>query len=84
MPERLLIMGGDRADSEGKTEIGSVNVLSQLLSLLLAEKAGIGITEKTQDLEALEKFTAELTKKMAETKDANAVESAEPTPPTKR
>src|SRR5439155_10585812 len=64
VPERLFIMGGGK-DGEAKPEFASVSTLGQLLSLLLAEKAGIGVTEKTQDLEALEKFTAELTKKMA-------------------
>jgi uncharacterized membrane protein YqiK len=83
VPERLLIMGGGGGDGQGKTELGSVNVLSQLLTLLLAEKAGMGITEKTQDLEALEKFTAELTRKMAESKDdiTAAPEPAKPAPP---
>jgi len=46
------------------------------LTLLLAEKAGIGVTEKTQDLEELEKFTAQLTKKMAEDKDKALAEGA--------
>ncbi len=67
VPQRLFIAGGAR-DGEGKVELGSVNVLSQLLGLLLAEKAGMGMTEKTQDLEALEQFTAQLTRKMAEEK----------------
>ena len=37
-------------------------MLSQLLGLLLAEKAGIGVTEKMPGLETLEKFTDEMTK----------------------
>ena len=68
VPERLLLMGGAK-DGEGKTDFTSVSSLGQLLTLLLAEKAGIGITEKSQDLEELEKFTAQLTKKMSEEKD---------------
>ena len=65
VPERLLLMGGAK-DGDAKTDFTSVSTLGQLLTLLLAEKAGIGITEKSQDLEELEKFTAQLTKKMAE------------------
>ena len=62
VPERLLIMGGGK-DGEGRTDLGSVNLLSQLLGLLLAEKAGLGVTEKWQGLEALEKLTDELTQR---------------------
>src|SRR5262249_7651240 len=71
VPERLLLVGGAK-DGESKTDFSSVSTLGQLLTLLLAEKAGIGITEKSQDLEELEKFTAELTKKMAEDKHKDA------------
>jgi len=60
VPERVLIMGGGK-DGEG-ADLGSVNLLSQLLGLLLAEKAGIGVTEKMPGLETLEKFTDEMTK----------------------
>ena len=67
VPERLLLMGGAK-DGEGKADFTSVSTLGQLLTLLLAEKAGIGVTEKSQDLEELEKFTAQLTKKMSEDK----------------
>jgi uncharacterized membrane protein YqiK len=58
VPERVFIMSG----GEGKGDLGSVNLLSQLLGLLLAEKAGIGVTEKMPGLETLEKFTDEMTK----------------------
>jgi uncharacterized membrane protein YqiK len=60
VPERVLIMGGGK-DGEG-ADLGSVNLLSQLLGLLLAEKAGIGVTEKMLGLEQLEKFTDEMAK----------------------
>ena len=65
VPERLLLMGGAK-DGEAKTDLSSVSALGQLLTLLLAEKAGMGITEKSRDLDELEKFTAQLTKKMSE------------------
>ena len=39
-------------------------------------KAGIGVTEKSQDLEELEKFTAQLTKKMAQERDKALAEGA--------
>src|SRR5882724_8718753 len=45
VPERVFIMGGSK-DGEGKGDIGSVNLLSQLLGLILSEKAGIGVTDK--------------------------------------
>lgn len=61
VPERLLVMGagGDRE----KFDFGGSNVLSQLLTLLLAEKAGLGLEEKPRGLEELEKFADELTKR---------------------
>jgi uncharacterized membrane protein YqiK len=61
VPERLLVMG-TRGDGE-KLDLGSSNVLSQLLTLLLAEKAGIGLEEKPKGLEELEKFAEDLTKR---------------------
>jgi len=75
VPERLLLMGGAK-DGEGKADFTSVSTLGQLLTLLLAEKAGIGVTEKSLDLEELEKFTAQLTKKMAEDKAKALAEGA--------
>jgi len=75
VPERLLLMGGAK-DGEGKADFTSVSTLGQLLTLLLAEKAGIGVTEKSQDLEELEKFTAQLTKKMSEDKAKALAEGA--------
>ncbi|HXJ59003.1 MAG TPA: SPFH domain-containing protein [Verrucomicrobiae bacterium] len=68
VPERLLLMGAAK-DGEGKADFTSVSSLGQLLTLLLAEKAGLGVTEKGPDLGELEKFTAQLTKKMSDEKD---------------
>ena len=65
VPERVLLMGGG-GEGEGKGDIGSINLLSQLLGLILSEKAGIGMTDKTPDVASLEKFTEEITKTVGE------------------
>lgn len=65
VPERLLVMGGGK-DGGDRPEVGSSNVLSQLLTLLLAEKAGIGVGEKPKGMEELERFTQELTKRFSQ------------------
>jgi hypothetical protein len=75
VPERLFLMGGGK-NGDDKTDLSSVSILGQLLSLLLAEKAGIGVTKKGSELEELEKFTAQLTKKMAEDKNGTPPNSA--------
>jgi uncharacterized membrane protein YqiK len=75
VPERLLLMSGAK-DGDAKADLTSVSTLGQLLTLLLAEKAGIGVTEKSQDLEELERFTAQLTKKMSEDKAKALAEGA--------
>jgi uncharacterized membrane protein YqiK len=67
VPERVFIMGGGK-DGEGNVDTGSVNLLSQLLGLILSEKAGIGVTEKSPGLESLEKFAEEITKHATEPK----------------
>jgi uncharacterized membrane protein YqiK len=53
VPERLLVMGGG-ADGTG-TPAGASNVLSQLVALLLAEKAGIPFSADEKALAELEK-----------------------------
>jgi hypothetical protein len=53
VPERLLVMGGG-ADGAGATA-GASNVLSQLVALLLAERAGIPLTGDDRALLELEK-----------------------------
>jgi uncharacterized membrane protein YqiK len=60
VPERLLVMGGANGE---KMDAGSANVFSQFLTLLLAEKSGMGITEGGKGLDELEKLTASLAKK---------------------
>jgi uncharacterized membrane protein YqiK len=63
VPERLLVMGGNGGE---KLDLGSSNVFSQFLTLLLAEKSGIGVTEGGKGMEDLEKLTASLAKKFEE------------------
>ena len=60
VPERLLVMGGGGGE---KMDLGSSNVFSQFLTLLLAEKSGIGVTDGGKGMEELEKLTASLAKK---------------------
>jgi uncharacterized membrane protein YqiK len=60
VPERLLVMGGATGE---KMDVGSANVFSQFLTLLLAEKSGLGITGDQKGTEELEKLTASLAKK---------------------
>lgn len=72
VPERLFISPGGH-NGDGKLEVGSVNVASQLLSLLLAEKAGINVSESSPELAELEKFAAELTRKTAGNEAATTV-----------
>ena len=59
VPERLLVMGGN---GEAKIDLGSSNVFSQFLTLLLAEKSGIGVNEG-KGMEDLERLTASLARK---------------------
>jgi uncharacterized membrane protein YqiK len=63
VPERLLVMGGASGE---KLDLGSSNVFSQFLTLLLAEKSGIGMTEGGKGMEELEKLTASMAKKFEE------------------
>jgi uncharacterized membrane protein YqiK len=69
VPERLLVMGG--GGEGGKFDLGSSNVFSQFLTLLLAEKSGLGMTEGGKGMEDLEKLTASLAKKFEQTLSAN-------------
>ena len=56
--------GGD-----GKVDLGSSNVFSQFLTLLLAEKSGLGISDGGKGLEELEKLASDLTKKFQQSVD---------------
>lgn len=72
VPERLLVMGGAGGE---KLDLGSSNVLSQFLTLLLAEKSGLGITDGGKGLEDLEKLTASLAKKFEQAVTSEAPQS---------
>ncbi len=64
VPERLLVMGGGPGD--GKADLSSYNIFSQFLTLLLAEKSGLGVGGNTKDMEDLERLTSNLVKKFEE------------------
>jgi uncharacterized membrane protein YqiK len=72
VPERLLIMGG--GDGGGKTDLTGTNVFGQLITLLLAEKAGMSLSEGTGSSDELQKFSDEMTKKFMEAVGAQATE----------
>ena len=63
-------MGGGSGDGD-KANLGSSNVFSQFLTLLLAEKSGLGVTESGKGMEDLEKLTASLAKKFEQTINAS-------------
>jgi uncharacterized membrane protein YqiK len=63
VPERLLVMGGDAGGE--KMDLGSSNVFSRLVALLLADKAGFGVDEKPKGLEDLEKFAQGMTRRFS-------------------
>jgi uncharacterized membrane protein YqiK len=63
VPERLLVMGGVGGE---KMDLGSSNVFSQFLTLLLAEKSGLGIAEGGKGLEELERLAASLAKRFVQ------------------
>ncbi len=52
VPERLLVMG---AGGDGASAAGEANVLNQLVALLLAEKAGVGLNQDEGALAELDK-----------------------------
>jgi len=72
VPERLFVMGGAGGD---KVDLGSSNVFSQFLTLLLAEKSGLGVAEGGQGMEDLEKLTASVAKKFEQAVAAEGSES---------
>jgi uncharacterized membrane protein YqiK len=78
VPERLLVMGGAAGE---KMEAGSSNVFSQFLTLLLAERSGVGMSEDSKGMEELERLTSSLAKKFEsafdeeKTDDINHVQS---------
>ncbi|MEI6500245.1 MAG: SPFH domain-containing protein, partial [Armatimonadota bacterium] len=63
VPERLLIMGGGGEGEGGGASLAGTNVFGQLITLLLAEKAGMSLSEGVGPSEELQKFSDEMTKK---------------------
>jgi len=61
VPERLFVVGGE-VGGTGATA-GASNIVSQLLALLLAEKAGLGIADTAKSTTELENFAKDLVEK---------------------
>ncbi len=67
VPERLLVMGGGGEGAKaGSMDLGSANVFSRLITLLLAEKGGIAFDEKNPGLQELQKYADELARRSRE------------------
>lgn len=62
VPERLLIMGGTDGEGNG-VDLTGTNVFGQLLTLLLAEKAGLSLSETAGGSDELQRFSDEMTRK---------------------
>ncbi len=74
VPERLFMVGGSGGGSNGNgdgnghsggMDVAPTGVMGQLVSLLLAEKAGVNIGDGGKGMEELETLARELTKKYA-------------------
>ena len=76
VPERLLVMGGGAGDAGAA---GASNVLNQLVALLLAEKAGVGVAQDDAALAELDRVVREAAR-AAETPAAPAKVVAAPAP----
>jgi len=72
VPQRLLVMGG--GEGKEKSDIASSSVLGQLLALLLAEKAGVGMG--ASDAREFEKFADDMTKRFSQSLQEGEVAAA--------
>jgi uncharacterized membrane protein YqiK len=72
VPQRLLVMGG--GEGKEKSDIASSSVLGQLLALLLAEKAGVGMG--ASDAREFEKFADDMTKRFTQSPEEGEVAAA--------
>lgn len=79
VPERLLVMGGGGGEGAqaGSLDLGSANVFSRLIALLLAEKGGIAFDEKSPGLAELQKYADELARRSREAPPAGGDSTAE-------
>jgi uncharacterized membrane protein YqiK len=73
VPQRLFVVGGE-AGKNGSA-LGTSNIVSQLLALLLSEKAGLGIGENAQATSELESFAKDL---VEQARAIDSHESGEP------
>jgi len=73
VPERLFVMGGDGSGNGGGVA-GPTNIVSQLLALLLAEKAGFSPDEMARTAQELERLAREAT---AATADGSSPKAAD-------
>jgi uncharacterized membrane protein YqiK len=62
VPQRLLVMGA--GEGKDKSDLSGSSVLGQLLTLLLAEKAGVGMG--AADAREFEKFADDMTKRFSQ------------------
>jgi hypothetical protein len=65
VPERLFVLGGGNGSSAGTAQ-GATNIVSQLLALLLAEKAGLGVGDAAKGIEDLERIARDMAQRAAE------------------
>lgn len=72
VPQRLLVMGG--GEGKEKSDIAGSSVLGQLLALLLAEKAGVGMG--ASDAREFEKFADDMTKRFSQSLQEGEVAAA--------
>ena len=72
VPQRLLVMGG--GEGKERSDIASSSVLGQLLALLLAEKAGVGMG--ASDAREFEKFADDMTKRFSQSPQEGEVAAA--------
>jgi len=70
VPERLFVVGGEAGGSG--TTVGGSNIVSQLLALLLAEKAGLGIADTGKATTELENFAKDLVEQARNTPTQDA------------
>lgn len=76
VPERLLMMGGQGEGEGVPAGLGGSSVFGQLLTLLLAEKAGLSLTEAVGSSDELQRFSDELARRFM----ANFAEQAQESP----